>query len=124
MPADRAEFPPILDDSHPADGGRPTSVRHLVVGLTTLMAVLLYLDRFCLSIMVTFMSEDFSLSEWQQGLLLSVFFWSYALFQVPSGWLTDRFGPRLMLTLYIVLWSAFTGLMGIVYSFVLVLLLR
>src|SRR5437588_6645509 len=105
MSADRAALPPRLEDQD------PTAVRHLVVSLATLMAVLLYLDRYCLSILVPFMAEDFQLSAEQRGLLLSVFFWSYALGQVPSGWLTDRFGSRLMLTLYIVLWSAFTGLM-------------
>ncbi len=103
---------------------RPTSVRYLVVGLATLMAVLLYLDRYCLSFLVRFLTEDFALDPLQQGTLLSVFFLSYALGQVPSGWLTDRYGARLMLTLYIVVWSLCTGLMGLVWSLALILLLR
>jgi MFS family permease len=118
MPFDSAEPEPDQVNE------RPTMVRHVVVGLATAMAVLLYLDRFCLGFLVPFMVEEFSLRPEQRGVLLSVFFWAYALAQVPSGWLTDRFGSRLMLTLYIVLWSLFTGLMGAVQGFLMVLVLR
>ncbi len=100
---------------------RPTHVRHFVVGLATLMAVLLYLDRFCLSISTGYIKEDLRLSVPQTGALLSAFFWTYAIGQVPAGWLSDRFGARWMLTLYIVGWSLFTGLVGVANSFLLLL---
>src|SRR5262249_36557099 len=87
---------------------QPTRVRHVVVTLTTLAAVLLYLDRFCLSFTERFIKEDLRLSNEQMALLLSAFFWTYSLAQVPSGYLTDRFGARRMLTLYILSWSLFT----------------
>jgi ACS family glucarate transporter-like MFS transporter len=103
---------------------RPTRVRHLVVGLTTLMAVLLYLDRFCLSISTGYIKEDLGLSNFQAGVLLSAFFWTYAFAQVPSGWLSDRFGARRVLSLYIVGWSLFTGLVGVAHSFLLLLAFR
>jgi sugar phosphate permease len=104
--------------------GRPTHVRHFVVGLATLMAVLLYLDRFCLSISTGYIQEELGLDDAQAGLLLSAFFWSYAFAQVPSGWLSDRFGARGMLSLYIVGWSLFTGLVGIAGSFLLLVAFR
>jgi MFS family permease len=44
--------------------------------------------------------------------LLGAFFWSYALGQLPAGWLGDRYGARWMLGLFIVLWSLSTGLLG------------
>lgn len=103
---------------------RPTHVRYEVVGLATLMAVLLYLDRFCLSLIEGFVREDLGLDKTQAGILFSVFFWAYALGQVPSGWLSDRFGARMMLALYIVGWSVFTGLMGLAQGFVAILLFR
>jgi sugar phosphate permease len=102
----------------------PTRVRYLVVFLATLAAVLLYLDRICLSITERYITEDLGLSGAQAGLLFSAFFWAYAIGQVPAGWLGDRLGVRWVLTLYIVSWSAFTGLMGAAQSFLAVLAFR
>jgi ACS family glucarate transporter-like MFS transporter len=103
---------------------RPTTVRHAVVALATLMSLFLYLDRICLAITLRAMQDDLPLTDVQAGWLLSAFFWSYALAQVPAGWLADRFGARLMLSLYIFFWSLFTGLMGLTSSFALLILYR
>jgi MFS family permease len=103
---------------------RPSRVRYLVVLVTTLMAVLLYLHRFCLSFAEVYISEDLRLSTGQAAWLLSAFFWTYALAQVPGGWLGDRFGVRLMLTLYILPWSLCTGLVGAAAAFGVLLALR
>ncbi len=102
----------------------PTRVRYLVVAVTALMAVLLYLDRFCISFAEVFIKEDLGLSDTQVGWMLSAFFWTYALSQVPSGWLTDRFGPRVMLTGYVLGWSLLTGLTGLAASFWILIVLR
>jgi sugar phosphate permease len=94
----------------------PSGVRHGVVAVSTLMAVMLYLDRNCLAILERSIKQDLGLTNTQLGWLLSAFFWTYALAQVPSGWLSDRFGARPVLTLYILAWSLFTGLLGIAGS--------
>jgi sugar phosphate permease len=88
------------------------------------MAVLLYLDRFCISFAEVFIKEDLGLTDTQVGWMLSAFFWTYALSQVPSGWLTDRFGPRVMLTGYVLGWSLLTGLTGLAASFWILIVLR
>lgn len=93
---------------------RPSHVRFLVVGLATLVSFLLYVDRFSLSFVERSMKDDLGLTNRESSWVLAAFFLSYALAQVPSGWLSDRFGARLMLTLYVLLWSLFTGLMGVV----------
>ncbi len=103
---------------------RPSRVRHLIVALATAMSVLLYLDRFCVSFAADYIREDLGLTQTHMSWFLSVFFWSYALAQVPSGWLSDRHGARLMLTLYVVAWSLFTAQVGIVSGFVMLLLAR
>jgi sugar phosphate permease len=103
---------------------RPTRVRYLIVGVTTLMAVVLYLHRLCLSFAERYIKDDLGLSDDQIGLLLSAFFWAYAIGQVPSGWLGDRLGARGVLALYILLWSVFTGLMGAATAFAVLLALR
>lgn len=102
----------------------PTRVRHAVVALAASMALLLYLDRNVLAITLEDMQRDLQLDADAASWLLSAFFWSYALAQVPSGWLSDRFGARKALTAYIALWSIFTGLLGVAGSFVDVFLLR
>lgn len=103
---------------------RPTNVRYGMIALTTLVAVMLYLDRVCLSIVGEKIKEDQNLTPEQYGHLLSAFFWAYALFQLPAGWLGDRYGARTMLALYLFFWSACTGLMGVVSGFASLLLLR
>ncbi len=103
---------------------RPTYVRFAVAALLTLMACLLYLDRYAVGIASESMRVDLNMTQTQMSWFLSAFFWSYALCQVPAGWLSDRFGPRVMLTAYILGWSLFTGLLGVTTQVGLVLLLR
>lgn len=102
----------------------PTHVRYLVVFVTFLAAWLLYLHRFCISYAQRYIKEDLSLTDEQLGYCFSAFFFAYALAQVPSGWLSDRFGPRRMLTLYILTWSFFTGMIGLTMGFVMLLVVR
>ncbi|HEX5272929.1 MAG TPA: MFS transporter [Gemmataceae bacterium] len=96
---------------------RPTHVRHLIIAVATLMAVMLYLHRFALSFLERYINEDLGLTTSQIGLLFGAFFAAYALGQVPGGWLGDRWGIRRSLTLYIFVWSLFTGLMGAAAGF-------
>ncbi len=96
---------------------RPTKVRFLIVALATLMSFVLYLDRFCVSFAVDYIRQDLSLTQGDMKWFLSAFFFSYALAQVPSGWLSDRYGARIMLVIYILTWSLFTGLIGASYTF-------
>ena len=58
------------------------------------------------------------------SIVLSSFFWTYALAQLPSGWLSDRFGARFMLGFYLAMWSLFTGLMGLAHGFAMLVALR
>lgn len=53
---------------------------------------------------------DLGLSEYAMGIILGpAFFWSYALAQIPTGWLGERFGSRRCLPLYSMIWSAACG---------------
>ncbi len=110
--------------SHSIELATPSKVRYRVVAVCTLMAILLYLDRNCFSFAEIFIKNDLGLTDKQVGYILGAFFWTYAIFQVPSGWLSDRYGSRVMLTLYIVMWSLFTGLSAFATGFVSLLLLR
>jgi sugar phosphate permease len=105
-------------------GERASRVRFFVVFLTTLVAVMLYLDRICLSVAGRSIRDDQGLSPGEMSVLFSAFFWTYAIGQVPAGWLSDRYGVRLTLALYLALWSAFTGWMGLAAGLAALLLLR
>jgi ACS family D-galactonate transporter-like MFS transporter len=53
-----------------------------------------YLDRAAISFALPLISKEFQLTSQSKGLLLSSFFWSYALMQIPIGWCADRFNLR------------------------------
>ncbi len=74
----------------------------IIFGLT----VINLLDRVSLSIAMPTIAHEFQLTPAIQGLILSSFFWAYALLQIPGGWLIDRYGPRRVIG-----WS--TGLWGV-----------
>jgi len=103
---------------------RPTHVRYSVVFSLVLMSLLLYLDRFCVGMAEPYIKQDLNLSTFQIGIFFSAFFFTYALCQVPSGWFSDRYGARIMLTIYILAWSLFTALMGLSRGFLMLLLMR
>ena len=104
----------------------PTNVRHRIIAVSMLMAFILYLDRICMAFILKSASfqADVPLTKEELGRVLGAFFLSYALFQVPAGWASDRFGARKMLTIYILLWSVLTGLTGLVSSFAGLLVMR
>jgi ACS family glucarate transporter-like MFS transporter len=85
---------------------------------------MLYLTRFAISPVATNMMSDMSISKTDFGWVQSAFFWAYALFQIPAGWLTDKFGVRKMLPIYIILWSMATIAMGFAGSLMSLILFR
>ncbi len=84
--------------------------RHLVVVGTFLLSLLLYIDRTCISTAKGPIVAEFGLSDKQFGWVLSAFALGYALLQAPAGAMADKFGPRIVLTSVVAIWSIFTGL--------------
>lgn len=101
-----------------------TQVRwKIFLAILFLMAVN-YIDRASLSVAMPIIAKEFSLSPTEQGLLLSSFFWTYALMQIPSGMLADRFKPRLMIAASTMLWGFFQAIAAGSTSFVTLLITR
>lgn len=98
--------------------------RYLMVVGTFLLALLLYIDRVCISVAKDPISGDLGLSDKQMGWVLAAFSLGYAFFQTPSGMMADKFGPRRVLTTIVALWSGFTALTGAVYNFASLLVVR
>ena len=85
---------------------RPTRVRWLVFGLACAVSWLLYLHRYSWGIVkADFLKENPGLTDTDIGWLDAAFSAAYALGQIPGGLAGDFFGPRAILTAFIVLWS-------------------
>ena len=82
--------------------------RHILVGLCFLAAFICYIDRVNLSVAVIPMQAALGWSETTKGLVLSSFFIGYMLFQIPGGYLANRFGGKLLLGAAVTWWSLFT----------------
>lgn len=98
--------------------------RYFMVMGTFLLALLLYVDRICISVAKDPISEALDLSDKQMGWVLAAFSLGYAFFQTPSGILADRFGPRKVLAMIVTIWSAFTALTGAAWNFISLLVVR
>ncbi len=83
----------------------PTHARHIVLALTVAAYFITYMDRVVFSQAATDIRKDLGLSLVQMGAILAAFRYSYAIFQVPGGWLGDRIGPRRALSLIVGWWS-------------------
>jgi ACS family glucarate transporter-like MFS transporter len=92
--------------------------------MLSLLLVITYLDRVCLAIAGPRMQTALHISPVQWGWITGVFTISYAAFEIPSGMLGDRLGPRRLLTRIVLWWSAFTALTGLTRSVNLLLLVR
>ena len=87
--------------------------RWTIVGLLFTSSLINYLDRAAISFALPLISRDFHLTPENKGLLLSSFFWSYALMQIPIGWCADRFNLRWLYAGAFALWSLAQGLTGL-----------
>ena len=92
--------------------------------MLSLLAVITYLDRVCIAVAGPRMQDELHISPEAWGWVTSVFFLSYSAFEIPTGALGDRVGPRLVLTRIVAWWSAFTALTGTVSNYYLLLLVR
>ncbi|PJG84446.1 MFS transporter [Conservatibacter flavescens] len=89
---------------------KASNVRWVVFCIIFLLVVVNLIDRISLSIAMPTIAAEFDLSPTMQGIILSSFFWAYALLQIPGGWLIDKFGPRKIVTGSTVLWGLFQTL--------------
>ena len=85
----------------------------LIVG-AFVVSVLMWVDRACISAAKGDIATDMNFTDQQMGWVMSAFALGYALFQVPSGKLADRFGPRIVMSVVCVVWSIFTALTGVI----------
>jgi MFS family permease len=114
----------------PALAGQPTllgrifSSTNLVLFMVCLMYGLTYIDRINVNTAGPSLQSELHLNTAQLGWVFSAFGWAYLALQVWGGWLSDRFGARLALTVCGAIWAGATILTGLVGSFTALILCR
>jgi MFS family permease len=95
----------------------PRHGRNTLLTFTFALSLITYLDRVAISAAAPSIREHLHLTAAEMGWAFSAFTLAYAIFEIPTGWLGDVFGPRKVLTRIVIWWSAFTMLTGTVWSF-------
>jgi MFS family permease len=98
--------------------------RWSIIVLLFAASLINYLDRATISFALPLISRDFHLTSESKGLLLSSFFWSYALMQLPIGWCADRLNLRWLYAAAFTIWSLAQGLTGLAGSLTALLMFR
>lgn len=102
---------PVLTESDQ----RPTRVRYSVLGLLCGLSMITYFDRVCFASAASGMATDLGLGGKEQlKWAHTAFAIAYSLFEIPAGWLGDRWGPRSTLLRIVLWWSLFTAITGLV----------
>jgi ACS family D-galactonate transporter-like MFS transporter len=97
--------------------GRMSRVRWAIVWMAFLGTTINYVDRANLAVAAPYIGDDLHLGSFQLGLVLSGFFWTYAVGQLLAGYLVDRYGARIMYTFSAVWWSVFTAATAVAQGF-------
>jgi len=98
--------------------------RRRALGLLILLFAITYLDRVCIAVAGPRMQADLRIDPVGWGWVTGMFTLSYCLFEIPTGALGDRIGPRRVLTRIVLWWFAFTSLTGTMSNYYLLLLTR
>ncbi|HKT93134.1 MAG TPA: MFS transporter, partial [Paraburkholderia sp.] len=94
-----------------------SKMRWWVAGLMWAAIAINYIDRTVLSAAAPKIQAGFHLDAMQMGIVMSAFFWSYALLQLPAGILADRFGQKKVLGFAVLWWSLATAVTGLANGF-------
>ena len=107
------------------DTKRATS-RWVVLGLLALGVMISFLDRTSISTALADkgLIHEFGLTSADRGWINAAFFWSYGLFQVPMGWVADRYGVKWPYAICFALWCVATAAMGAVSALASLVMLR
>ena len=103
-------------DAAPPCSLQPTRARYWVIVFAAALAIIQYVDKVCMSQAAPFVQQDLHLNPEQMGWVFGAFTLAYALFEIPAGYLGDRFGPRKILLRIVIWWSCFTAALGRMWS--------
>lgn len=91
--------------------------RRYIAALLFLNLFINFMHRINLSVAAPAIARDFGWDAGKMGLLFSSYQWTYCLFLLMWGWMTDRVGTRLVNGLSVTIWSVAGMLTGVATSF-------
>ena len=103
---------------------KKTKVRYQILSMLFIVTIINYIDRSALGIAAPVMREDLAFDAVKMGIAFSAFNWAYTIFNIPGGWLLDRFGARKVYGIAILLWSACTFFQGFISTLAGLFILR
>jgi MFS transporter, ACS family, glucarate transporter len=98
-------------------GWSPTRTRYTLLYFACVLSVITYVDRVCIASSAPAIRRELGLDAVQMGWVFSAFTFAYAVFEIPTGWMADVFGPRQTLMRIVLWWSAFTAASGLAWNF-------
>jgi MFS family permease len=98
--------------------------RYQVLTVLSILSMITFLDRIALSSASSSIMSELNISTVQWGWILGMFTIAYAAFEIPTGWLGDKFGGKKILIRVVLWWSLFTILTGFANGFMMLLLVR
>lgn len=96
---------------------KATKIRWIVAGMMWLAIAINYIDRTVLSAAAPHLIKELEIPVDMMGIIMSAFFWSYALLQIPAGWFADRYGQKVGLGASVGWWSVATAATGLATGF-------
>jgi MFS family permease len=96
----------------------------IFLGLLVLSICINYIDRGSLAVGGKMVADELHLDAEQLGRLFSAFFWTYAMLQIPAGWLVDRYNVNWIYGAGFAIWSAATLFTGLSHGFLLLMAMR
>src|SRR5688572_20360565 len=96
---------------------RPTHTRYWLIAFAITLAIIQYIDRVCISQAMPEIARDLKLSDTQKGAVFAAFGLAYALFEIPTGWMGDKWGARKVLVRVVLWWLFFTAATGWVWDY-------
>ncbi len=98
--------------------------RYVLIMILFFHSVNTLMDRVVIASAKEEIMVDLGITNQMMGYIFGIFALGYAIFQIPSGWIADRFGPRKALTIVVSIWSCFTMLTGAAINAIQMIVLR
>lgn len=103
---------------------KKTNIRYLVLAMLFAVTTFNYVDRATLSVAAPLIRKDLGMDAVSMGLAFSAFGWAYTSFQIPGGWILEKWKTYMVYGVGLLLWSLFTFLQGFSTGFLMLFVFR
>lgn len=103
---------------------RRVKTRHIILAVMCVMYFISYIDRVNIAVAGPLIRHEMGLTTVQLGLVFSAFAYPYAAMQIIGGWLADKYGPKVVLTVLSLIWGVATLATGFAGSVTMLVLMR